>query len=180
VGRTTRSDILRALNVDFARPRQWPIASIWALALLVLALAGWAGLRDRQTWRVLFDEREKTAMLHSQLDVARVAQEAHAASAAELPGFALDAKRWMALAMFDSSDVLRSVESAQVAGAKVVLLDIDGESRRVELEVEVASADVAAAYLQALNAGVDRPVWVLSRLQAQGGTESALIRGQIP
>jgi hypothetical protein len=180
VGRTTGSRILRALNVDFALPPRWPVASLWVLALLVLALAGWAGLRDRQTWRVLSDEREKTAALQSQLDVARVAQAAQAASAAEAPAFALDAKRALALAMFDSGGVLRSVESAQVAGAKVVSLDIDGESRRVDLEVEVASADVAAAYLQALNAGADRTVWVLSRLQAQGGTESALIHGQIP
>jgi len=156
------------------------VASLWALALLVLALAGWAGVRDMQRWRALSDERDKTAGLQSRLDMARAEQAAHAASAAEPPAFALDARRWMALATVDSGGVLRSLESADVAGAKVLSLDIDSEGRRVDLVLDVASADVAAAYLRALNEGTDRPVWVLSRLQTEGAIESALIHGQIP
>ncbi len=156
------------------------MTSLWLLASLVLVLAAWAGLRDTQGWFALSEGKAKTAALQARLDQALVAQAAQAASAAVPPPFAVDAKRWMALSTFDSGGVLRSIESAQVAGAKVVSLEIDAEGRRVELEVEVASADVATAYLQSLNAGMDHPVWVLSRVQAQGGTESALILGQIP
>ena len=85
----------------------------------------------------------------------------------------------MALARVDGTGVLRAVESAQVTGVKVIAIDVDAENRRVELEAEVTSAEVAASYLQALNAGADRPAWALVRLQAQGLTESALFRGQL-
>ena len=85
----------------------------------------------------------------------------------------------MALASVDGAGVLRTVESAQVAGAKLINIDVNVEARQAELEVEVTSAQVAATYLQALNAGLDQPAWELVRLQTQSTSESALIRGQI-
>lgn len=150
------------------------------LATAVLALAAWATAHDVAAWNVLYEARLKTAALQAGLDRARAVTAARGASAAVPPTFAVDARRWMALSSFDSGGVLRSVESAQVAGAKLVSLEIDARDRRVQLEVEVTSADVATAYLQALNAGSDRPLWALTRLQAQAGIESALIVGQMP
>lgn len=170
---------MRALHANFARPTRWPVIALWGLAVAVLALAAWAGTRDVREWRALSAERVKTAEFSGQLDAARAAQEARAASAARPPSFALDARHWMKLSAFDGGGVLRSIESAQVTGAKVVSIEIDGDSRHVELEVEVTGADVASSYLQALNAGTEHPAWVLSRLQVQGGTEVALIHGQI-
>ena len=156
------------------------MAALWVLALLTLAVAGWVGAKDVRGWLALSDDKAATATLQSRLDRAIAVRAALAASAAAPPSYAIDARRWMALSTFDTAGVLRSVESAQIAGAKVVALDIDAPGRSVELEVEVASAEVATAYLQALNAGIDHPVWVISRLQAQAGIESALILGQIP
>ena len=170
---------MRALHADFARPAQWPVVALWGVAVAVLALATWVGVQDLRKWRALSTERVKTAELDAQLDAARTVQAAQAASAAQPPSFALDARHWMKLSAFDGSGVLRSIESAQVAGAKVVSIGIDGDSQRVELEVEVTGAAVASSYLQALNAGTERPAWVLSRLQIQGGAEVALIHGQI-
>ncbi len=170
---------MRALHADFARPAQWPVVVLWALSAAVLALAAWSGARDLKEWRVLSVERVKTTKLAEQLDAARAMQSAQAASAVKPPSFALDARHWMKLSAFDGAGVLRSIESAQVAGAKVVSIQIDGDSQRVELEVEVTGADVASSYLQALNAGTEHPAWALSRLQIQGGTEVALIHGQI-
>ena len=115
-----------------------------------------------------------------QLDSMRASQASQAASASQPPPYAVDARRRMAMSSFDSAGVLRSIESAQVSGARVTSLEIDVESRQVELELEVTSADVAAAYLRALNGGLDKPQWTLSRLQVQGGVESALIHGQVP
>lgn len=170
---------MRALHADFARPALWPVVALWGLCVAILTLAAWAGASDVQEWRALSAERVKTAELGAQLDAARAVQSAQAASVAKSPSFALDARRWMKLSAFDGSGVLRSIESAQVAGAKVVSIEIDGDSQRVELEVEVTGADVASSFLQALNAGTERPVWTLSRLQIQGGTEVALIHGQV-
>jgi len=167
------------LHVDFARPPRWPAIVLWMLAVAVLAAASWIGARDLQDWRALSAKRARTAALRAQLDSVRAARAAQAASAAEPPPFAVDARRWMALSRLDSTGVLRAVESAQVIGAKVTAIDVNAESRSVELEIEVTSAEVAAAYLQALNAGADRPAWALVRLQMQGAIESALIRGQL-
>ncbi len=129
---------------------------------------------------MLSSARDKTTELHTQLDSLRASQVSQAASALQPPSYAVDARHRMAVSSFESGGVLRSVESAQVSGAKVTSLEIDAESRHVDLELEVTSADVAAAYLRALNAGLDRPQWTLSRLQVQGGVESALIHGQVP
>ena len=170
---------MRVLHADFARPAQWPVVALWVLAAALFALAAWAGARDLHEWRALSAERVKTAELGRQLGAARAMQSAQAASAANPPSFALDARHWMKVSAFDGSGVLRSIESAQVGGAKVVSIQIDSDSHRVELEVEVTGADVASSYLQALNAGTERPAWTLSRLQIQGGSEVALIHGQI-
>ena len=170
---------MRALRVDFARPARWPVVVLWALSMAVLAAAAWAGVRDFKEWRTLSAARVQTAKLGEQLRAARVVQSAQAASAAKPPAFSLNARHWMRMLAFDGSGVLRSIETVQVAGAKVVSIEIDSDGQRVELEVEVTGADVASSYLQALNAGTKRPAWALSRLQIQGGTELALIHGRM-
>jgi hypothetical protein len=171
---------LRALNVDFAPPRRWPAAILWATAAMLFGLAGFVTTADMRRWQALTADRDRTADLRAQLDSQRASQAMLAASASQPPTYAVDARHRMALSAFDSAGVLRSVESAQIPGAKVTSLEIDAESRRVQLELEVTGADVAAAYLLALNAGLDRPQWTLSRLQVLGGVESALISGQVP
>ncbi len=153
---------------------------LWATAVTLLVLAGIVAAGDVRRWNVLSSARDKTAELQSQLDTLRASQASQAASASQPPSYAVDARHRMAVSSFDSAGVLRSVESAQVSGAKVTSLEIDAETRHVELELEVTSADVAAAYLRALNAGLDKPQWTLSRLQVQGGVESALLHGQVP
>jgi hypothetical protein len=170
---------VRTLNADFARPAHWPVVVLWVVAVAVFALAGEIGARDFRAWQALSLARVKTAELEARLDTESAAQAAQAVHATRPPSFAPDARHWMKLSAFDAGRVLRSVESAQVAGAKLVSIEIDGDSQRVELEVEVTGADVASSYLQALNAGIERPAWALSRLQIQGGTELALIHGQI-
>lgn len=146
---------------------------------MVFAAAALGAARDLQALRGLSARTARTEALQRQLDAARATTAERAASAAEPPPFAADARRWMALARIDSPGVLRAIDSARVVGAKVIAIDVDAESRRVDLEVEVASAEVAASYLQALNAGEGRPMWALGRLQAQGPVEAALFHGQL-
>ena len=168
------------MNVEFAPPRRWPAAILWATAVTLFALAGFVASADVRRWQALSADRDKTAGLNAQLDSLRASQASLAASASQPPTYAVDARHRMALSSFDSAGVLRSLESAQVPGAKVTSLEIDAESRHVQIELEVTSADVAAAYLLALNAGLDQPQWTLSRLQMVGSVESALIDGQVP
>lgn len=179
MGAEAGSDILRLLRVEFARPPRWPALLLWTSAAAVFVAASWVVFRDVQAWQALSAGRARTEALQERLDATRATDAARAASAAEAPPYAADAQRWMALARVDGTGVLRAVESAQVTGVKVIAIDVDAENRRVELEAEVTSAEVAASYLQALNAGADRPAWALVRLQAQGLTESALFRGQL-
>ena len=60
----------------------------------------------------------------------------------------------------------------------MIAVEVDADGRRAEIQLDVANADVASAYLQALNAGLDTPTWTLSRLQVSGNTETALIVGR--
>ena len=170
---------MRAIHVDFAPPPRWPGLVLWGAAVLLGTASSCIGARDWQQWQSLSAKSARVDALLAQLASARAATAAQAASAAEPPPFAADAKRWMTLAALDGTGVLRAVESARVVGAKMITIDVNAESRRVELEVEVTSAEVAAAYLEALNAGEDSPQWTLARLQTQGGIESVLIRGQL-
>ncbi len=170
---------MRAVRVDFAQPPRWPVRAVWSVGVLMAVAACWVGWGDLRRWQVLVAQQAVTEALQAQADTARAARAAQAASAAELPSFAVDARRWLALAKLDSTGVLRTVESARVAGAKLIALDVNADARRAELEVEVTSAEVATAYLQALNAGTDQPAWTLVRLQTQGAVESALITGQL-
>jgi hypothetical protein len=170
---------MRTLHADFARPAQWPVMALWTAAALLAALTAWEGVHDLREAKALSAKRAETAELGARLDSAHARQAGHAASAAEPPPFANDATHWLRLSRVDVGGVFRSVESAQVAGARLVSIEIDGEGRRAELEVEVTGADVASAYLDALNAGLARPAWALTRLQAQGGTETALIHEQL-
>ena len=171
---------MRALRVEYARPPRWPVGMLWALVAFALGAAVWVGARDVRDWAGLSEVHQRTQALDTELQRARAAQSAQLASASAQPAFALDARRLMMLSTFDSAGVLRSVESAQVAGAKLTSLQLDVGERRVNLEVEVDTADTATAYLRALNAGSDRPAWTLSRIQAQGGAASAQITRLVP
>ena len=166
------------MNIDFATPRRWPAALLWGGAAAAFVLVGYLVSVDLRRWDALSSARSGTAALQSQFDLLRASRAAEAASATQVPPYAVDARRRLTTMAFDTGGVLRSLESARIPGAKVTNLDIDAEGGHVELELEVTSADVAAAYLQALNAGLDRPRWELARLQTQGGTETALIHGQ--
>jgi len=171
---------VRPLRADFARPPAWPVASLWLAVALILALAAGMGLRDLQLGRRLQEARSQTHSIMARMDDVRAEQSARAASAAQPPAFSADARRLMALSTFDAAGVLRSVEAVQMQGAKLARLDLDATTRHVEIELDVANADVATAYVQALNAGLDRPLWTLSRFQAQGASLSALIRCELP
>ena len=170
---------MRTLPVDFARPAAWPVVVLWTIVALVVAICGWTGSRDQRAWQRLTEIRATTQLSEQQLGAGRAAQAALAASATEAVPFAMDARRLMALSSVDVAGVLRSLETAQLPGAKVSQIDVDTATRGIELTLEVASADMATSYLQALNADDDRPAWSLVRVQSQGGTIAAFIHGEV-
>ena len=171
---------MRSLPADFAKPARWPVVSLWLIAAVAASGAAWQGTLAAVAWRHLDDEKAKTQILSQQIELARATFAARAASAAAPGPLAADAKHMIALASFDAEGILRSIESVQVQGAKVSQLDIDTDSRRVEIQLDITSADVATTYVQDLNAGNDHPIWVLSRVQSQGTAQSASIRARMP
>jgi len=171
---------VKPLPANFATPSRWPRLSLWAVAAVAAAGAAWQGAHAGVAWQHLDAERAATRALSQQVRLKHAAAVAHAASAAARAPYAVDARRLMALASFDAAGVLRSIESVQLPGAKVSGLDIDADARRAEIQLDVTSADVAAAYVQGLNAGNDHPAWVLVRVQSQGAAQMASIRAQLP
>jgi hypothetical protein len=156
------------------------VLSLWVIAVVAASGAAWQGVRAGEAWQHLEDERASTRALSQKVQLSRVAFAARAASAVATAPFAADAKHLMALASFDAAGVMRSIESVQMQGAKVSQLDIDTDARRVEIQLDITSADVASTYVQDLNAGDYHPIWVLSRVQSQGSAQSATIRAQVP
>ena len=171
--------VLRPLNVDFARPPRWPVSVLWALVAAGVVCAIWLGTAQARQWIYLSQARDDVAALRERTASAAAARASFAASAAEPPAYAADARHWSKLGTVGVDGVLRSIEAAQVVGAKLISLDVDGDTQRVELQLDVTGADVASAYVQALNAGLVTPLWTLARLQTQGTTQTAIIHGQI-
>ena len=170
---------MRAVRVDFASPPAWPAVTLWAMAALVAVACAWVGVQDLRAFGEVVRAKTATQRLAQQLEARRAAQAALASSAAGPAPFATDAGRLMAWSAVDVAGVLGSIEAAQVTGVKVSQVDVDGPARKVELTLDVVSAQVASAYVQALNAGDEHPAWTLSRVQSQGGAGSALVRGEI-
>jgi hypothetical protein len=167
---------VRPLKADFVRPARWPIASAWGLAALLLAAGIWHGWIAANAWHRLDVQTSRTADMAAQVTHARAESVARAASASASASFAADARHWMQMSQFDVAGVLRAVEAVQLSGAKVSGLDIDAQAGRADIELEIGSTDVATAYVRALNDGLDRPAWLLVRVQTQGGLQTALIR----
>ncbi|MET0383536.1 MAG: hypothetical protein ABW032_08950 [Burkholderiaceae bacterium] len=170
---------MRPVRVDFARPSRWPGRWIVALGVVIGLVSCWQGELAWRAWHRLAESRERTLILQTALDAA-VGRLRRAEASASAPAYARDALAIARTSSFDVGGALRSVEAAQMAGAKTVSIDIDAESRTVSIDLEVAHADMATAYVEALNAGDDRRPWTLSRLQAQGGGALAAIRGEFP
>jgi hypothetical protein len=171
---------VRPIVVDFARPPRWPAAALWILSAVLAGIVAWQSVRQHEAWRALAEQRARTDRLQRRLDVRRALLAAQAASAALPAAFSADARRLMSMSSADIGGVLRSVESARVPDAKVLRLDIDAAGRKVDLELEVLSADAATAYLDTLGTGAEGYTWSLVRVQSQAGSQSALIRGRLP
>ena len=170
---------MKAPQVDFAPPLAWPVAVGWVCAGLAAVACALSGIRYSHAWEASASARDQTGRLARQIDALHAARSALAASAAEPAPFAADAARLTDWSSVDAAGVLRSIETAQVAGAKVAEIDIDASTRTAELRLDVTSADMATAYLAALNAGDARSAWTLVRVQSQGAAFEALIRGEI-
>jgi hypothetical protein len=170
---------MRMLRPDFARPSAWPRHAAYAAAVTLLAASAWQGVLAERGYRALLDQRARTAELQSSLGAELVRLNVQQAPASA-PSYERDARSIARMSSFDVGGVLRSVESAQVAGAKVINLDVDASTRTAALTLDVASASTATAYVEALNAGDDRPKWTLARLQTQGTGDSAEVRAVYP
>jgi len=170
---------MKALQVNFARPPRWPARLAYGLSAALCALGIWQGVVAAHGYEALLGERGRSADLQRQLD--RTMKQANApVQVASAPAYDRDARALARTSGFDVGSVLHAIESVQILGVKATNVDIDAETRTVELTLDVTSADVATIYVQALNTVVGPPVWTLVRLQAKAGGDTAQVRGQFP
>jgi hypothetical protein len=162
---------MRAVRVDFRRPRQVPK---W---LAVVAIAAMTGLLGWQVWRVVTLERElgkvraESAALDSQIQAAREKRrqlDERAQQAAQTP----EARMLAKINAFPLDEVLTSVESSRTEGIRLTLLDISAVDGVVRAECEYANTDALLRYVEKLNETSKSTPWQITQLRATGHDNS--------
>jgi hypothetical protein len=148
-------------------------------AAIAMATA-WQAVEAVRTARQLLDKKALEAALAAQADRSRHREGVPPQAASAAAKLEAHVGHLMSVADFDVAAVLRSIESVRLPGARLLELEIDAESRRVDMQLEASNADTVARYVQALNAAESGPGWTLVRLQLQGATQSVLIRAKLP
>ena len=145
--------------------------------MLLLAVAlqqGWSAWQRVHEVRTL---EAQNAALQSALERARQVQQEAQQQAAQAPPYAGDLAAITKVAAFPVERVFASIESARVQGVKLTALDIAPAEGRAKAELEFTDHDALLRYLEALNAGEDKPRWSLvqSQLGASGAVKTATI-----
>ncbi|MEF7613645.1 hypothetical protein V4F39_06955 [Aquincola sp. MAHUQ-54] len=160
------------LAVEFVEPSRW---RRW---LPVVVLAGGAAAAAVLTLDAL-SKRDERMTLQAQRSTWRDQQRAMAAAAAmpaSAPPYATQAWKIVKIQSFDIDAVLRMIEHARQPGVRVTSLEIDPEGERASLELEAGARVAMVAYLDDLNAGLERPRWILTRAQWATGTAKLAAR----
>lgn len=176
---------MRLLRVNFVRRRSiWPWLG-YSLSTALLAAAAF------QSWSALALMKQVRA---AEEEVLRISAEVDAKrkppvgilkqSGAEMP-YAQDAAALAKLAGFDAGRVLAALESAQVVGVKVTVLEIFPAERLARVELEVADPTALLQFLEQINAGLEPAQrWQLTRAQSPtvsaAGTATVVRRGDFP
>jgi hypothetical protein len=169
---------VRQLPVEFAPQRQ---TGKWVWACIALAALAVAGIQADKAidLRALFQaEASRANELAAQLAAAR--QAVLPIKIAAPPPYAADARALANLASFDWGRVLTAVESVQMAGVRVLAIEISASEQQAKVELELSDAGALPKYLEAINAGEPKARWTLvqTQLGASGSTTSATIQSR--
>lgn len=172
---------MRRLDVDFA-PRRRPVLAIgiWcaacSIAAVVAGVALWQGVERREAaMSRLASAEAESSRLQSAIR-ARSAQ----ASTQTPPRYARDAVALMRTAGFPMQSVLRSIETVNVEGVRVMGLDAGAARGTAELTLEFDDDRLLMQYLEALNAGEGIETWSLVRADLTGAKKTAVLRMAAP
>jgi hypothetical protein len=169
---------MRRLDIDFAPKRllpawAWHVASaaLWALAFQ----QGWSAWTLHSASQAL---QSRVASLQAKQDAA-VRQEREAEDKANMtPPYAKDAAEIARVAAYPTEAALATLESTQIAGIKLIALDISPKDQIVQVDVEYSDQTALVHYLEALNDNKAAGTWDLRQAQPtkEGGTSKGNAR----
>ena len=151
---------MRPLDVDFAPASPWRRRAVLALAVVVWTLAALQGARLWQHWQAARRHEVLAAQAQARASLA-IASERARQLAADDPVQVQRRRDLQRLQSFPLGDVMRSVEQAHVAGARVTAIDADAMSGHAQVEFEADSLAVATKLMGALRADPAHFAWQL-------------------
>jgi len=171
---------MKPVHVNFVPPRRWPARWMNAVSVLLLLVAAHQGWQAWESYQQLKRTQALIAQVRAQAEQMALQQRERAAKNVESDAARRERELAARLAAFPLDQVFASVESAQVSGVVVTLLDIDAAEGTVRLEVEFVDLDALLKYVSALNAGEPTPRWRLwsTRAGQQGQPGKGALNGR--
>jgi type II secretory pathway pseudopilin PulG len=162
---------VKPLKVEFLPPRKVP-GWVWHVgSVVLLAVAAHQGWQAWRAWQELRVKESQIADLRAKIEQARQAQREALERQRAVPPYAQDAAEIAKVAGFPIERVFASTESARVQGVKVTSLEMSAIEGVAKVDLEFADHDTLLRYLEAINAGEEKPRWRL--VQAQLGSAGA-------
>lgn len=158
---------MRPIQADFLErtPVRPALGYALAASLVLLALAE---LRLAIGWQQPVLDAERRVAQHRLIDDSRTPLTDFGSVAQPDPAYARDAAAVLQMAEYDVAQVLTTLETVQVAGVRVLALEIASSERSASVELEFQDPDTLHEYLEQLNAGLEAAQrWQLRRTQVQ-------------
>lgn len=158
---------MRSVPADFLPPGR-ALARLSMGVSVVLFAAAVAVSVDAYTLRAKALEIERQAAERQQQMAEEQARER---APKPEPPYAADARRLAAIAAMPIDAILLSLERIRIPGVRVLSLDIQSETGRVQLEIEAHDLSQVSRYLDDLNAGFETPKWALATARNEQGAK---------
>jgi hypothetical protein len=156
---------MRAVHVEFRRPRQIPK---WAAAVLIAGsgtLLGWQVWQVVKLERALGNVRAEVKGIEAQIEAAREQRkqrEDRALQADQTP----EARMLARIASFPLDEVLTNVESSRTEGIRLTLLDVSASDGVVRIECEYNNTEALLTYVAKLNQTGKVAPWQITQMRA--------------
>jgi hypothetical protein len=166
---------MRPIAADFTPESRWTRRLLWAGVLVSAGCAAVACWQAWCDWQKLLQAQREQQVVQAQLVQRAQARLARELRLAQPKPYAKDAAELVRLASFPTDKVLRALETTQIEGVKVTSIDINPESATARVALEFTDQAQLMQYLEKVNAGEEKPRWILEQAKmqsSQGGTAS--------
>lgn len=173
---------MRRLDIDFAPPSNrntwiWAVVGLAAGATLLAVLSSIVPIQGAV--RALAIE---SAQLAAAVEAIALKRQEATAQAQRQPAYAADALAVLPMATMDIGAVLTALESVKIPGVRLLGLEISAPDQTARVELELAEPTALLRYLEAINAGEQRPRWQLLRTETpiSGSASTATLLSRWP